>query len=142
MQQNMFNASLKPVKIKDQGRAGNFSSEVFLLIRKLFTRGANCSVTDDCFLQLQMSMVNQFNIIHQDLRIKKNDNTDSFIRNLLDEFNDKGRITFAVCGSTTLFSTRSHLLPTSSLHTESFAYLSISFNHCFTLLKLSISVTS
>lgn len=50
--------------------------------------------------------------------------------------------TLAVCVSTTLFSTRSHLFPTKSLHTLSFAYLSISLNHCLTLLKLSISVTS
>lgn len=34
------------------------------------------------------------------------------------------------------------LLPTSSLFTFSFAYRSISFSHCFTLLKLSWSVTS
>ena len=43
---------------------------------------------------------------------------------------------------TTRLPSRSHLLPTRSLFTFSHAYRSISWSHCFTLLKDSLSVTS
>nr|AFK43791.1 unknown [Lotus japonicus] len=48
----------------------------------------------------------------------------------------------AVSYETALFAVRSDLLPTKSLLTLSLAYRSISLSHCFTLLKLSSSVTS
>lgn len=51
-------------------------------------------------------------------------------------------ITFAVWKSTTFFEVISLLFPTKSLFTLGLAYRSISFSHCFTLLKLSCSVTS
>lgn len=50
--------------------------------------------------------------------------------------------TLATVYSTTFLSAISLLFPTRSLLTPSVAYLSISCSHCFTLLKLSMSVTS
>lgn len=48
------------------------------------------------------------------------------------------RRTFATVYSTTFFEVRSDLLPTSSLLTPSEAYRSISWSHCFTLVKVSV----
>jgi hypothetical protein len=50
--------------------------------------------------------------------------------------------TLAAPYSTTFFGTKSFLFPTSSLLTPSMAYRSISWSHCLTLVKVSLSVTS